>query len=248
MADITGLPLISDTDLYDSNAVASSAYSVGDVVRGSKGRLYRYALAGATTLVAGNVLQEMVEDTTMENMAVPTAGTAGDMYISVTNGTSTITSAQYVGGTIGVYTAGTVAVGDEYVITKITGTLTTGGAMKVWVDRPLRYAFTTSAKVNMKRSPWSGVVQFPVTTPTGMPVGVAVYAIPAAEYGFVQTHGECTVLSDNSTFAVGSAVGTPADAAGACGVYDAATTYASIGVARQAKASAKGIAVFLQID
>ena len=248
MADITGLPLISDTDLYKSNAVASSAYSVGDLVQGSKGRMYRYALAGAAALVKGNVLQESVENTLYENMVVGTAGVAGDKYLQITNGTSTITSAQFVGGTIGVYTAGTVAVGDEYVITKITGTLTTGGALKVWLDRPLRYAYTTSATVNMKRSPWSGVIQFPVTTPTGMPVGVAIYEIPLEEYGFVQTHGECTVLSDNSTFAVGSAVGTPADAAGACGVYDAATTYASIGIARQAKASAKGIAVFLHID
>ena len=248
MADITGIPLISDTDLYKSNAVASSVYSVGDLVMGTKGRMYRYALAGAAALVKGNVLQESAENTTMENMAVGTAGVVADKYLQITNGTSTITSAQFVGGTIGVYTAGTVTVADEYVITKITGTLTTGGALKVWLDRPLRYAYTTSATVNMKRSPWSGVIQFPVTTPTGMPVGVAIYEIPLEEYGFVQTHGECTVLSDNSTFAVGSAVGTPADAAGACGVYDAATTYASIGIARQAKASAKGIAVFLHID
>jgi hypothetical protein len=248
MADITGLPLISDTDLYKSNAVASSVYQVGDVVRGSKGRLFRYTLAGAAALVKGNVLQESVEDTTYENMAVGTAGSVGDQYIQVTNGTATITSAQFVGGTIGVYTAGTVAVGDEYVITKITGTLTTGGALKVYLDRPLRYAYTTSAKVNMKRSPWSGVIVMPATTPTGMPVGVAIYEIPAAEYGFVQTHGECTVLSDNSTFAVGSAVGTPAAAAGAVGVYDAATTYALVGVARQAAASTHGISVFLQID
>lgn len=248
MADITGVAMISDTDLYSSNAVASSVYSVGDLVHGTKGRKYRYVLVGASALVAGNVLQESVNDTTYANMAVGTAGVVGDRYIQVTNGTATITSAQFVGGTIGVYTAGTIPVGEEYVITKVTGTLTTGGALKVWLDRPLRYAVTTSAKVNMKRSPWSGVIQFPATTQTGMPVGVAIWPIAAGEYGFVQTHGECTVLSDGSTFAVGSNVGTVSGTAGACTVYDAATTLACIGVARQVAASGKGITVHLQID
>lgn len=248
MADITGVTMISDTDLYTSNAVASSRYSVGDVVEGSKGRKFRYSLAGASALVKGNLLQESAEDTQFENMAIGTAGAVGDNYLQVTNGTTTVTSAAFVGGTIGVYTAGTVAVGDEYVITKITGTLTSGGAMKVWLDRPLRYAYSTSATVNMKRSPWSGVIQFPATTQTGMPVGVAIYEIPAGEYGFVQTHGECTALSDNSTFAVGSAVSPSLAVAGAIGVNVAGTTHCNVGIVRQAKASAKGIATFLMID
>lgn len=244
MADLVQ---IADTDLYKSNSVASSVYQVGDLVLGSKGRRFRYALAGET-LVVGNLLQEPVNDTTYANMAVGTAGVAGDQYIQVTNGTATITSAQFAGGTIGVYTAGTAVVGEEYVITKITGTLTTGGALKVYLDRPLRTAISTSAKVNMKRSPWSGVIQMPATTQTGMPVGVAVYAIPSGEYGFVQTHGECTFLSDGSTFAVGSDIGTPSGTAGAVTVFAAGTTHVRVGVARQVAAANKGITGFLQID
>lgn len=249
MASISGLGLIGAPDLYSATASPGEGLTVGQLaVDGKTGKMFRYALAGASALVKGNVLQEAVEDTTYENMAIGTAGVAGDNYLQVTNGTATITAAQMKGGSIGVYTAGTVAIGDEYTITDVTGTLTTGGALKVWLDKPLRYAYTTSAKVNMKRSPWSGVIQFPATTPTGMPVGVAIYEIPAAYYGWVQTHGMATVLSDGSTFAVGSAVGTPSGTAGCCIVYDAATTYASIGIARQAAASAHGIAVFLNID
>lgn len=248
MADITGVRMISDTDLYTSSSVASSVYSVGDLVEGSKGRRFRYVLNGASALVKGNLLQEAVEDTTYENMAIGTAGAVGDQYLQVTNGTATITSAQFVGGTVGVYTAGTVAVGDEYVITRVTGTLTTGGALKVWLDRPLRYAYTTSAKVNMRRSPYSGVIQMPATTPTGMPVGFAIYEIPANEYGWILTHGEVTALSDGSTFAVGSAVGTPSGTAGAITVYAAATTKMICGIARQAAASGKGIAIFATLD
>lgn len=211
------------------------------------GKTFRYGLAGGSALVKGNLLQESAEDTSYENMAVGTAGVVGDQFLQITNGTATITSAQFEGGSIGVYTAGTVAVGDEYTITAVTGTLTTGGALTVWLDRPLRYAYTTSAKVVMKRSPWSGMVAFP-TTQTGFPVGVAIWELPLATYGFVQTHGVATILSDGSTFAVGSMLSPSLSAVGAVGVNVAGTTHGTVGWAREAAASAKGIACFLMID
>ena len=247
MANLAGRPTVADIDLYKSTALASSLYQVGDVYAGSKGRLFGYALNGATALVKGDLLQEAANNTTYANMAVGTAGAVGDTFIQVTNGTATITSNQFVGGTIGVYTAGTVTVADEYVITKITGTLTTGGALKVYLDRPLRYVYTTSATVNMKRSRLSGVIQFP-TTQTGVPVGVAIYEIPANEYGFVQTHGECTALSDGATFAVGSSISSGSSTAGAVSVGSVATTDCFIGYARQVAAAGKGIPIFLMID
>lgn len=247
MPFLKGPSIITAQDLYTSSVTAQEP--VGKLMEGSKGRLYRYVLAGAVALVAGNVLQESVEDTTYENMVVGTAGVAGDQYIQVTNGTATITSEQFRGGTITVYTAGTSLIGEEYEIKKITGTLTTGGALQVYLDRPLRAAITTSATVNMKRSPWSGVIQAPITTQTGMAVGVAVYPIAANQYGWILTHGEGTVLSSNQTAAVGSEFGTPClDAAGAATVYAAGTAHQKVGVIRQAKASGKGIAAFITID
>ncbi len=120
--------------------------------------------------------------------------------------------------------------------------------MQVYLDRPLRLAISTSATVNMKRSPWSGVIQAPATTQTGMAVGVAIYPIKAAQYGWVLSHGESNVLSDGSTFAVGSNVGTPSGTAGCVTVFAAGTTHQLVGVTRQAAASGKGITMFLQID
>ena len=247
MAGISGLGTIGASGLYTSTA------SPGDLVPGQMfwdgktGKAFRYALAGEA-LVMGNLLQASVNDTTYTNMAIGTAGAVGDAYLQVTNGTATITAAQFKGGSISSYTAGTVAIGDEYTITDVTGTLTTGGALKVWLDRPLRYAYTTSAKVTMKRSPWSGVIQAPATTQTEIAVGVAIYAIASGEYGWVQTHGICAVLSDGSTFAVGSDVGTPSGTAGCVTVFAAGTTHQRVGVVRQVSASAHCISAFLQID
>lgn len=249
MATLTGFVSVTAQDLYTSRPVPATDMVIGQMgIDAKTGKYYRYSLVGASNLVAGNLLQEAVNDTTYANMAVSAAGAVGDKYISVTNGTATITSEQFRGGTIHVYTAGTVAIGDEYNITRVTGTLTTGGALKVYVDRPLRYAFTTSAKVNMKRSPWSGVIQAPATTQTGMAVGVAPFIINAGEYGWVQTHGPAAVLSDGSTFAVGSDVGTPSGTAGCVTVYAAGTTHQRVGVVREVAASAHCITAFLQID
>lgn len=245
---ITGDGIISDIDLYTSQTTPPSGYYVGQLLWGNNGKAFRYALVGASALVKGNLLQESAEDTTYINMAVGTAGVVGDMSLQITNGTATITSQQFAGGSISSYTAGTVAIGDEYTILGVTGTLTTGGALNVQLDRPLRYAYSTSAKVVMKRSPWSGVIQAPASTQTGMAVGVAIYEIPAAAYGWVQTHGVCSVLSDGSTFAIGSDLGTPSGTAGCVTVFAAGTTHQRVGVSREAAASGHCINAFLQID
>jgi len=248
MASITGRKTLSALDLYTATTDVPSPYTIGEMRDGNNGKIFRYAKAGASALVKGNLLQEAANDTQFENMAVGVAGAVGDRFLQITNGTTTVTSEAFIGGSINVYTAGTVAIADEYTITSVGGVLTTGGALIVYLDRPLRYAFSTSAKVNMKRSPWSGVIQFPATTPTGMAVGVAIFEIPANQYGWVQTHGTVSALSDGSTFAVGSEVGTVSGTAGAVTVATVGTTKQRVGVTRQIAASAKGITIFLQID
>lgn len=246
MANITGPAFISTIDLYASDTVLPSGRSVGDLIWGNNGKGFRYALVGGSNLVAGNVLQAAVADTQFINLGVA-AASSGDLFLTVTNGTTTVTANQFDGGSLSVYTAGTVAIGDEYTIIGHT-TGTSGASLTVYTDRPLRAAFTTSAKLNMMRSPWSGVIQFPASTQTGIPVGVALAASTTAQYAWVQTHGVAAVLSDGSTFAVGSEVGTPSGTAGAATVYAAGTTHARIGSVQQAAASAHAISVFLQID
>ncbi len=249
MANNTGIATITELDLYSSTATPAAGIYPGQMSWDDKtGKAFRYTLNGGATLVIGNLVQESAQDTTYENMAVSAAGAVGDRQLSITNGTATITNEQFVGGQISVYTAGTVAVGDEYTILGVSGVLTTGGALTVYLDRPLRYAFTTSAKVNMKRSPYSGVIQMPQTTQTGMPVGFVIYPILLNQYGYVQTHGPCAMLSDNSTFAVGSMLSPSLATAGAVGVNVAGTTHGTVGWARQAAASAHAIAGFAMID
>lgn len=248
MANLTGPGIISDLDLYSNSTVVPSGFYLGMKLEAANGKIFRYALAGASNLVLGNLLQASAEDTQFENMAVIANAIAvggAAQSVAITNGTTTVAANQFDGGSVSVYT--TPDGGAEYsILGHSTGT--SGAALTLQLDRPLQTAWTTSTKINMKRSPWSGVIQAPATTQTGIPVGAAVFAITAANYGWVQTHGLTALLSDGSTFAVGSEVGTPSGTAGCVTVYAAGTTHAKVGSVQQAAASGHWISVFLQID
>ena len=239
---------LATIDLYQGSTVQPGPYLVGQLAWDVNGKAFRYCLNGATALVAGNLVQSPVSaGTTYQNMVVAVAGKVGDTLLNVTNGTSTITGQQFQGGSISIYTAGTDLVGDEYTIVDVQGTLTTGGALKVYLDRPLRYAVTTSATVNMMPSPFSGVIVCP-TTLTGVPVGIAVYAIPANQYGWVQTHGVAPYIPDGTSIVVGAMVGNSQNAAGSLGLATAGAGIAVVGMALSTAASGKGAVAVLSLD
>ena len=249
MANIAGPKTIGELDLYSTMTTVPSGFVIGDLVFGPNGKTFRLALVGASNLVMGNALQSSAVDTQFTNMAVPTAitaaqVTAGVSQIDITNGTTTVSANQFDGGSMSVYTAGTVAIGDEYTIIGHT-TGTSGQTLTLYLDRPIRAAFTTSAKVNMRRSPWSGVIQSPATTLTGTPAGVAMFAATAATYAFVQTGGVGAVLSDGSSILVGSGLQVPSGTAGAVTL---STGLAQIGYAMQAAAAAHAIGAQLYIN
>ncbi len=246
MARLTGK--LATIDLYAGSNVQPGPYLVGQLAWDVNGKAFRYALAGASALVKGNLVQSPASaGATYQNMVVATAGKVGDTSLAITNGTSTITSQQFEGGSISIYTAGTDLVGDEYTIVGVTGTLTTGGALKVFLDRPLRYAVTTSATVNMMPSPFSGVVVAP-TTLSGIPAGIAIYEIPANQYGWIQTHGVAPYIADGSAIVVGAMLGQAQSVAGSLTLATAGAGYAIVGKALSTGASGKGAVAFLNID
>ena len=250
MAFLASTPTLSKIDLYASSTLVPSGLAIGQLQFGPNGKAFRYVLTGASALVAGNVIQSSAIDTQFTNMGVTpaitsTQVTAGVSSIVITNGTTTVAANQFDGGSMSVYTAGTVAIGDEYTIIAHT-TGTSGQALTLTLDRNIRYAFTTSAKVNMRRSPYSGVIQAPATTLTGTIVGVAIYALPLATYGWIQSKGVTAALSDGTSIIVGSAI---AGISGTAGAVTLATAgLAPVGYAMQAAASSHAIAVQLQID
>jgi hypothetical protein len=202
MAFLSGGNFVQPLDLYTSTTDVTQR--VGAYQENGWGKGFRYVLVGASTLVIGNVLQGPAVDTQFTGMSVPTALTVGQTgAIVITNGTTAVTAGQLAGGTMSVYTAGTVAIGDTYDIVS-NDAAANGAAMNLYLDRPLRYAFTTSAKVNVRFNQYAGIIQYP-TSPTGLAVGAALYPLTLAQYGWIQSKGDGAVLAGD-TAAAGAAL------------------------------------------
>lgn len=249
MGIISGPSFLGFNDLYVSDTTIPSGYSLGMLAFGTGGEMYRYALAGASNLVKGNLIQERATDTQFNSMAVLAASvvtTGVPQTVTITNGTTVINAHDFDGGAAVVST--TPDGGSSYTVTG-HGTDAVGSANVLFtLDRPLIAAWTTSTKVDLRWNAWSKVIQIPATTPTGMAVGIANFALVATDYGWVQTHGVVAALSDGSTFVAGDDLGTGSGTAGCVTVYAAGTGHQHIGYARHANNSGHWINAFLTID
>ena len=242
MSTITGTPTISEVDLYSSNTLPDSHFTLGQLMYGKYGKAFRYVQAGAT-LVVGNLVQGPAIDTQFDALAV-LVGAKDATSLTLTNGTTTITAGQFRGGNIVVNVTPQLA--EEYTIIDHT-TGVSGATITLYLDRPIRTAMTTSTRLVMRRSPWSGVIQSIATTITAAIAGAVIYPIASGEYGWIQTKGVAAVLADSSNILVGSAVsGGSTATAGACCLNTAG--FIVIGSAMQAANSGKPIPVFLTID
>lgn len=228
--------ITSDT-LYTYSSTLDASQQLGDTVEGNGKRFVRVK-AGASNLVKGNVIQAPAIDTNFDDMAM-LAAVVGATQVTVTLGGTAVTANQFQGGSI------TFSDGSERRIISHPAQATTTGNVTLTLDAPLDAALTTSNTATM-RNLYNGVIQAP-TTLTGAVVGVAVYNIPASNYGWLQVYGDAPVKSDASTGAVGSALANSASVAGDAGVFVAGTGRAFIGHATRALSSGKFITAKLNI-
>lgn len=243
---LSGGQFMTTEDLYTTT---TDSQGVGRYIENGNGNGFRYVFVGASTLVVGNMIQSPAFDTSLVNAAVPAAvaiNTPVLTAITITNGSNTVTASQYAGGSLVVYTAGSANIGEEYTILD-NGASTSGQPLVVYLDRPVRTAWSTSTKVTLSMNPYggSGVVQAPATTLTGVPVGACIFAVTTGQYGFIQSRGVAGVLSDATSIIMGSAVASPSGTAGACTLGTGAIP--TVGTAMQAAASGHAIAVSLSL-
>lgn len=98
--------------------------------------------------------------------------------------------------------------------------------MTLTLDDPILVALTTSSKIDLL-NPCSGVIVNP-TTATSAPIGLAVYPVAAAEYGWVQTFGPGVCLADG-TVVVGTSLDASNGTAGAVEAHAEAGVQATVG-------------------
>lgn len=224
MPQLTSDPQGAGQPLYTSSATAMHA--LGERLVTSDGRVFRYAKAGTSDLVAGNWIQSPAEIGNHQNL-VATAAAIGASTVTVTLGGTAATANQYAGGQAVVTV--TPGLGQCVAITSHPAQTSGSGTLVLTLSEPLRVAWTASTRVDLVPNQFNGVIQNPVTTLTGSCVGVAVYIITGGEYGWIQRSGLCGALIAG-TPAVGAAIVVPGTAAGAAVVDGAASATSIVGV------------------
>ena len=217
----------------------------------------------ATALVQGNLVQSIPQVTAFEKMAitVPTAvpGTQGTYQVYVTNGGTKMNVNQFAGGQL-VVSAGT-GLGQTLTIASHTAAVATTGKITVTLIDPIQVTLDATSKVSFVY-PYAKEVVIMPTTPTGLPVGVTIYAMPASTantydgtsgaltvlgtpvYGFVVSHGPVGCLIDNSVTNIGYPLGPKCATAGCLGIATL-TTSPQIAISMQTLTSAEVGPVFM---
>lgn len=166
-------------------------HALGELVQANDGRAYRYALAGATALVAGKLQQSAAQVTGDQNLTA-VAAAIGDLVLASTT-TVTWTANQYANG----YAMITVTPGVGYQY-KIAGHAAfTSAAPSVVLSDAIQVALTTTSRIDIIKNAFDSVIVNPATA-SSAPIGVAVMPVPIAGYGWLQVLGVCNVLADGA--------------------------------------------------
>jgi hypothetical protein len=187
------------TDIYGAEGEQWNTYSDQRHVLGTRlilqdGRTFRFVENGGVLMVAGNIIQAEAPGANFDELAVASAAAIGAETVTVTLGSSA--------ATVDLFAEGYLFVEDDagesflYPI-RSNPAASTSASLVVTIWNSIQVALTTSSTVLLLKSLYKDVIQLP-TTGTGDIVGAAVKAIAADEYGWIQTHGPCGVLTDGT--------------------------------------------------
>ena len=222
-SQLTGDIMLAAQGIYSESSTA--LHQLGQLVHSNDGRSFRYAKAGGTTLVPGKLQQSPAEDTSnFQNLTV-TAPAAGATSI-VTTSTVTLTVNQLAGAFLTISTASTNA-GQVF---RVAGnTAATAAVCTFYLDDPVVYAPTGTTKIDVHPNPYNAVVVNPATA-SSAPVGVALYKVTNAYFGWLQVKGPTSILADG-TITVGTALDASNGTAGAVEAHAEAGVQAPVGTA-----------------
>ena len=223
---------------------ATQMHPLGTYAETADGRGFRYAQVGATALVAGSLYQGAAP--LANHLAnTPPAVAIGATSFSYTPGATAGAANLYAEGYLQVDT--TPGNGYTYQVSGHAA-ISASTAFTLYLRDPIQVALTTSSRVGLIPNAHKNVI-VAATTLTAKAVGVAPAATTAAYYGWLQTHGPCSVLI-NGTPAITAPIINGATTAGSVDVWTAAAQPTSnlIGHAMQVGVSTKNNFIFLCID
>jgi hypothetical protein len=167
--------------------------SLGQEMRFSDGRRFRYAKAGAVAVVPGKMYQAPIP---VPNHVLQTAAAAavGARTVAVTLGATAATADQYRDGYLVVDLASNTGFGYIYQV-GAHDEVASSGVFTVPLRSSVQVAIATTANsVSLVPNNYAGVILSVASTPTAVLAGVSVRAIPIGEFGFIQMAGNVACL------------------------------------------------------
>jgi hypothetical protein len=226
--NVRGGIVASRQDIYEESS--TQYFPLGTRLAHTDGRVFIYALAGASNISAGRVVQSAAVEAASEaaNAALASNASAGATYLSITvaGANSAVTANEYADGYLKVE-GGTYA-GYLYEVSHHAN-IAANGTGTIYLKQPTKTALVAgNATFGLIKHPASGVITFP-TTITGTLAGVAFINMTANYYGWIQTWGPASVLAFG-TGTLGAPAYCSANTAGAVTVANAAngTDYAAL--------------------
>lgn len=235
-----------DQDWRSASTTQGSAY-LGQEAITSDGKKFRYGKNGTgsgTALVAGQLQQQAVISSNHVNRTGVTT-VAGQQTVTFAVGATLVSSNQYAQGYL-VVNAGTGA-GQALQISGNTAAAQSGSPTVNLADAIITATAVSDSKFSLIPHPYSAVIQSSSTLAAGC-AGVAMTALADASYGWFQTGGVCSVLSDAGAPGAGAPITYSDDTAGAIGPYETDAVGPTLGYMVQAAVSGEYRPAFLLVN
>lgn len=162
------------------------------------GQTFVYCENGGTAASPGRLFQTTAPGANFDELAVA-ATSAGATSVTVTLGATSAALDAFADGFLMV--EDDAGEGFKYKIASHAAiSASASGTINLIQDDPIQTALTTASTVLLRKEKYKDVVIHPSPNTTDL-VGVAATDIPADQYGWFQTKGWCSVLTDGTVIA-----------------------------------------------
>ena len=170
------------------------AHPLGSVMHLADGRRYKYGRATATEIATARLCQQTLNSANFDELVVPTARLAGVSQVTVTTGATACAADLLADGYLNVEDDA----GEGYLYT-IAGNdaAATTATLTIRLRETLQVAWTTDTTVLIYVNPYAQIIVHP-SPATAMLVGATNRVIPASNYGWWQTWGPCSIVTQGT--------------------------------------------------
>jgi len=235
-------PVIFEGSPYEAHT--EQRHNLGARLYSGNGDIYRYAKLDAD-VAAGYLLVAPAKIAYHVNVALSAAAIVGANLVIPTIGATAIVANTYDEGFL-IFNDNSPE-GEWYTITSHeanAGSLATD----VYFEPNLKTAATTASEVSLIKNQWNLPVVSQLIAERAAGVVVQDFDVSVAEYGWLKTHGMCSLLADATGWTKGYRLAISNETNGAGGVSDAGATMVDIGQGIDTGTAGEFNAVYLTID